>query len=416
MSFVRKIIISACFLGAVLTGGSSFSLMAYTGQQDKGHYDKDHYEEEGFQESLRDKERTRPLKITFINPGRSNEVYWLMVCEYMKRAAQQLGVDLEILTTERNHFDMVTKAQQLAQRKDPPDYLLMVNEKSIGPFMLKALAKTKIKTLIFNSDLTLAQKKKWGKARGETLPNWIGSLVPNHKNAGAQVMSSLIEQFSTEEAKKAEDEGLFSHHQEEVQVLAIGGSRATPASKGRVEGLKEVLAKNPRYKLKQLVYAEWDEKKAYERTEVLLKRYPKTKIIWAANDAMAIGALKAVKDAGLLPGKDIFLAGLNWAQDALTFVKRGELVSSTGGHFLLGAWALIVAVDHHHGLDFWDEGPVLEMDFQTITQETIDYYLDLVKKGSSLINFKKATKLYNKALIKYEMSFPYLLKGLFDKE
>ena len=48
-----------------------------------------------------------------------------------------------------------------------------------------------------------------------------------------------------------------------------------------------------RYSLAQEVWAEFEEGRAYEQTKLLLNRYPDVRLVWAANDAMALGALLA---------------------------------------------------------------------------------------------------------------------------
>ena len=74
------------------------------------------------------------FKVTFINPGISDindptGGFWLSVSAFMSAAAKDLNIDLEILYSERDHVLMQKQAQEVARRKDPPYYLLVVNEK-----------------------------------------------------------------------------------------------------------------------------------------------------------------------------------------------------------------------------------------------------------------------------------------------
>jgi ABC-type sugar transport system substrate-binding protein len=57
------------------------------------------------------------------------------------------------------------------------------------------------------------------------------------------------------------------------------------------------------------LYAEWNKDIAYEQTKIILQRYNDINMIWAANDPIAIGALKAAQESKKSPGKDIFIGG-----------------------------------------------------------------------------------------------------------
>jgi hypothetical protein len=46
--------------------------------------------------------KDRPLNVVFVNPGKTAEVYWHMVCSTMMAAGSQLGMSLETLQAERN--------------------------------------------------------------------------------------------------------------------------------------------------------------------------------------------------------------------------------------------------------------------------------------------------------------------------
>ena len=77
--------------------------------------------------------------------------------------------------------------------------------------------------------------------------------------------------------------------------------------------------------------------------------------LWAANDPMALGAITALREAGYKPGVDVVVGGLNWSQGGVERVLKGEMIVTHGGHFLGGAWAMVVLRDYHDGRDFAEE-------------------------------------------------------------
>ena len=61
-----------------------------------------------------------------------------------------------------------------------------------------------------------------------------------------------------------------------------------------------------------------------------------------------------------LPGADAWFSGINTSTEALDAIKSGRLTALAGGHFITGAWAVVMIYDYHHGRDFADEGLELE--------------------------------------------------------
>ena len=54
-------------------------------------------------------------------------------------------------------------------------------------------------------------------------------------------------------------------------------------------------------------------------------------------------------------GVDVVVGGLNWSGGAVERVLKGEMIVTHGGHFLGGAWAMVVLRDYHDGRDFAEE-------------------------------------------------------------
>ena len=74
----------------------------------------------------------------------------------------------------------------------------------------------------------------------------------------------------------------------------------------------------------------WMNDQAEQATSDFLVKYGKGKIdvIFANNDDMALGALAAVKNAGWTPGVDVYIVGVDAADDAVKAVEAGEMVGT----------------------------------------------------------------------------------------
>jgi inositol transport system substrate-binding protein len=107
-------------------------------------------------------------------------------------------------------------------------------------------------------------------------------------------------------------------------VIMMHGYMGQAAQIQRDKGAKEILKKFPGIKLLAEQTGEWDRAKAMSLTENWIQSYgTKINAIFAQNDEMGMGAVKALTAAGL---KDkIIVVSIDAIPDALQAVKKGEL-------------------------------------------------------------------------------------------
>jgi ribose transport system substrate-binding protein len=86
------------------------------------------------------------------------------------------------------------------------------------------------------------------------------------------------------------------------------------------------LKEYPGVKLLQWESAEWDTTKAYNAAKALLAAYPDVDGVWSANDNMAMGAIQALKEAGLA-GK-VLVTGTDGNPEAFDAIKAGYMTST----------------------------------------------------------------------------------------
>ena len=55
----------------------------------------------------------------------------------------------------------------------------------------------------------------------------------------------------------------------------------------------------------------------------LLQRHPDIDVLFSHNDSMTLGALEAIEEAGLAPGKDIIIITVDGEQAAIDLLKAG---------------------------------------------------------------------------------------------
>ncbi len=276
----------------------------------------------------------RAESVLFLNPGSTEEAFWISYSQFMQSAARNLGIDLQILYSQRQPELTLAQARIALQGPSRPDYLMFVNEQYIAPQILRLAQGSGVKLFMVNAALTPNQQALLGERADR-----IGSLVPNDEEGGYMMMKELIRLHPPVASDR------------QIEVLAFSGLKITPSAQLREHGMQRALAEHPQVRLRQLVYSGWTQQRAYEQARQLVKRYPEVSLVWSANDEMAFGAMRAFAEAGKTPGKDVLFSAVNTSPAALQAVVDGRLSALVGGHFTLGGWALVELHDHELGVD-----------------------------------------------------------------
>ncbi|MDR9752577.1 ABC transporter substrate-binding protein [Pseudomonas sp. SZMC_28357] len=277
--------------------------------------------------------------VLFLNPGTQREAFWASYSTFMQAAADDLGMDLRIIYSDRSPALVLAQAREALQGPTRPDYLVFANEQSVAPQILRMAQGSGVKLFMVNNALTADQLSLVGER-----PDRVGSLVVNDEEGGYLLLKQLIRQHPPVAP------GQF------LELLAFSGLKITPASQLREKGMMRALGEHPEVRLRQVVYGGWTEGRAYEQAKLLLRRYPNTSLVWAANDEMAFGAMRAYTEAGGTPGKGALFGALNNSIQALQAMVDGRMSVLVGGHFTLGGWALVQLHDHEQGVDLSQYG------------------------------------------------------------
>jgi ribose transport system substrate-binding protein len=165
------------------------------------------------------------------------------------------------------------------------------------------------------------------------------------------------------------------------EIAAIEGVPSTPPAYQRIRGLKKALAECPGLKLVDTQVADWQETKAQDVTRAWLAHYgSELKGIFASNDAMARGAVAALKEKGL-NGK-ILVTGSDGSNIGLEMVKSGDmLVTIWNDPVLQGAVSMSLAYAAAIGDVDPEKLTHAQRDFylreEPVTKDNVDKYLTL---------------------------------------
>ncbi len=107
-------------------------------------------------------------------------------------------------------------------------------------------------------------------------------------------------------------------------IVVMEGELSNNAALDRTADIEQVVAKNPDIKIVEKQTAEWDRNKAIDLMNNWITSGDKIQGIAANNDEMAIGAILALKQAGVDP-KTMCIGGIDATADGLAEVANGNL-------------------------------------------------------------------------------------------
>jgi simple sugar transport system substrate-binding protein len=110
-----------------------------------------------------------------------------------------------------------------------------------------------------------------------------------------------------------------------LSIVHLQGNYGSSAQVGRSASLDAGLQRNPHWTLAARDSGDFTQAKGQELVEAYLAQGIAFNVIFAENDNMAYGAIDALKNAGLVPGKDVTIVSFDANRTALQMVMSGEI-------------------------------------------------------------------------------------------
>lgn len=261
------------------------------------------------------------------------------IADEMQKKADELGVELIIVDAEGSALKQIEQVESFIAQKVDVIILNPIEFEASSPAVAKALA-AKIPIINVNS------------ATKATPTAFVGS---NDVESARIAMKYLAEKLGGK-----------------GNMVMIQGLMGQAAQLQREEGAKEILKQFPEIKLLSQQTAEWDRAKGMDLMQNWIQSYgDKINAVFAHNDEMGLGAVKALQAAGI---KDkVLVISVDAIKDALTSVQKGELNATVFQNAKQqGAEAIETAVKIVKKQAF--EKQVL-IPFELVTKDNVGLYL-----------------------------------------
>jgi simple sugar transport system substrate-binding protein len=253
----------------------------------------------------------KPLTIGFSQVGAESE--WRSAnTASIKAAAKQAGVNLKFADAQQRQENQVKAIRSfIAQRVDVIAFSPVVE--SGWDTVLREAKNAKIPVILTDRSVNVADKSLY--------VSFIGSdFVEEGRRAG---------RWLADYAKKNGDKPL--------NIVELQGTVGSAPATDRKKGFAEVIAANPKLKILRSQTGDFTRAKGKEVMEAFLKSEGRNiNVLYAHNDDMAIGAIQAIEEAGLKPGKDIVIVSIDGVRGAFEAMVQGKLNVTVECNPLLG--------------------------------------------------------------------------------
>ncbi|MFF3915163.1 substrate-binding domain-containing protein [Streptomyces sp. NPDC001852] len=207
--------------------------------------------------------------------------------------AKKLGVDLTVTDAQN---DASQQANQLQNFTSSGLGAIIVNpvDSDAAGNSVKASDKARIPVIAVDRGVNKAD---------------VAALVASDNVAGGELAAKTI-------AEKLGGKG---------RIVILQGQAGTSAARERAQGFANGLRAYPGIQVVAQQPADFDRTKGLDVMSNLLQAHPDVQGVIAANDEMALGAIKAL---GSKAGKSVQVVGFDGTPDGLTAVKNGTLYAS----------------------------------------------------------------------------------------
>ena len=161
--------------------------------------------------------------------------------------------------------------------------------------------------------------------------------------------------------------------QEQLNIVVLTGTEGSSAAIGRTEGFHSISDSMDNWVILEEQCGDFTMARGKEIMQHYLDTYDRIDVLVSQNDDMTFGAIEAMEEKGIEPGKDMIIISFDAVKEALEMVQEGRISMDVECNPLLGPYVdeLIKAMER--GEEISHDNAVDEMVF---TPENVGEYLD----------------------------------------
>jgi len=134
-----------------------------------------------------------------------------------------------------------------------------------------------------------------------------------------------------------------------INIVELQGTTGSAPAIERKTGFANIMKQHSNWTITRSQTGNFTSSEGKMVMEAFLKADKNIDVLYAHNDQMALGAIQAIKEAGLKPGKDIIIIGVDAVKGAFEAIVAGEMNCTVECSPLLGPQAVQAVTDLRDG-------------------------------------------------------------------
>jgi simple sugar transport system substrate-binding protein len=123
----------------------------------------------------------------------------------------------------------------------------------------------------------------------------------------------------------------------EVAIVQLEGTTGSAPASDRKKGFEEILAQHSSFRIVDSRSGDFSRNGGRQAmADILEERGTGIRVVFAHNDDMALGAIQAMEEAGLRPGRDILVVSIDAVREAFEAMISGKLNATVECNPLMG--------------------------------------------------------------------------------
>lgn len=110
---------------------------------------------------------------------------------------------------------------------------------------------------------------------------------------------------------------------EPINIVELFGTEGSSVAVGRAEGFRQIIDEHPAFRIVHSESGDFLRSKGYELMKAILGKVEDIDVIFSHNDGMTLGAMDAMTEEGIRPGRDIVIVTIDAEQAAIDALKEG---------------------------------------------------------------------------------------------
>ena len=140
-----------------------------------------------------------------------------------------------------------------------------------------------------------------------------------------------------------------TRNRDDVRIVEIGGLVGSTPAIDRANGFADFIDRFDTHQIIDSEPGDFIRNLGYDVMTRFLLRHERIDAVYAHNDDMALGAIRAIEEAGLEPGSDILIVSIDGVKDAFQAMKKGKLNCTVECSPLLGPQLMKAVQDYVNG-------------------------------------------------------------------